>query len=447
MKLRRKNRWPGVVASVEQQTAEAAALAQIAGQRRLTDPRTNPAVRAHADQLRNDQHRRALDAEHSRLVRRHRVEDRRAEHAEETLEAIQQARQTSSPARSVLALHTGKRRYLRLSLAASLALAAGSAMGVEATAEALRAPTGSGYIAEVGLTGLATAAITYRAHLAEHRGELAEGSWQSRVLWVLMTVPLLASVACNLAMLNVVGAFCAIGAAAFSLLSCVIADRSAAAMQARAEEVTTDDEADLRVIAMGDDLFTAVQAEGDEPLAEVAAEGVSDTALGSVSDTPPEGVSNTATNMVQHPVSDTAQNTVSDTVPDTPQNTPADTARPVSDTPPEGVSNTGPSAASDTEDINEYVRRMAERERAEKREQEAKKPRKKSTGKKGGKAQQKTREEVARDIYDAHMAEHHEVISNAKLREALKEAGHPTGNRIAADLLVEFKAHPLHIAS
>lgn len=250
-----------VVTSVEQQTAQAAELARIAGQGRLMDPRLNPATRTHADRLLVEQHRKALEAEHARLLRRHRVTDRRAEEAERTLEAIGLARRASSPARSVLALHTGKRRYLRLSLAASLALAAGSAMGVEATAEALSAPVGSGYIAEVGLTGLATAAITYRAHLAEHRGELAKGGWQSRVLWTLMTVPLLVSVACNLGILNVVGAFCAIGAAAFSLLSCVIADRSAAAMQARAEEVTEADADELRAVAMGEDLFAAVQAE------------------------------------------------------------------------------------------------------------------------------------------------------------------------------------------
>jgi hypothetical protein len=257
-----------VVTSVQDQTQQAAELAAIAGQARLADPRTNPATRGHADQLRDAQHLKALDAEHTRLLRQHRVADRRAGEAERTLEAIALARRASSPARSVLALHVGKRRRLRVCLAASLALGVGSALGVEAAAEALHAPWGSGYIAEVGLTGLATAAITYRAHLAEHRGEVNAGSWQSKTLWTAMTVPLLVSVACNLATLDVVGAFCAIFAAAWSLLACVVADRSSAAMQARAGEVSGEDELEIRQVAMGDDLFVPVpdnpEAAGDD---------------------------------------------------------------------------------------------------------------------------------------------------------------------------------------
>lgn len=281
--MMRRNRKPGVVASVEQQTAEAAALAQIAGQRRLTDPRTNPAVRAHADQLRDDQHRQALDAEHGRLLRRHRVEDHRAEYAEKTLRAIQQARQTSSPARSVMALHTGRRRFMGVSMAASLSLSAGSAMGVAHLAHKLGAPSAVGYIAEVGLTGLSTAAVLYRSHLAEHRGELT--GWQNRTLWALMVVPLLASAVANAVSLGVVGVFCSLGAAAFSTLAAVIADRSAATMQARAAEVTDDDRAELEAIAMGDDLFTAVP---DEAAAPTRPELFTDEALAAWLSEPPE---------------------------------------------------------------------------------------------------------------------------------------------------------------
>ncbi|TNY34553.1 helix-turn-helix domain-containing protein [Thermomonospora catenispora] len=245
-----------VVAEVQRRTEQAAALEQISGQERLDDPWRNPATRGLADELRDEQQRQALRAEHSRVQRRLRVADARAAEAERALEALALARQAASPARSVLALHTTKRTYLRLALGASVVLAAGSAMGVEATASAIGAPGGTGYIAEVGLTGLATAAITYRAHLAEHGGVVERGSWQSRVLWALMVVPLLVSVGCNLGTLNVVGALCSIGSAAFALLSCVIADRSAAAMQARAAEVTATDEHELRAVAMGEDLFT-----------------------------------------------------------------------------------------------------------------------------------------------------------------------------------------------
>lgn len=267
-----------IVAAVQEQTAQAAALASIAGQDQLADPRLNPATRPHADRLRTAQQVKALDAEHARALRRDRVLDARASEAERTLEAIALARRTSSPARSVLALHTGRRTWSRLSIAASVVLAAGSAMGVEAAAQHLSAPTGTGYIAEVGLTGLATAAITYRAHLAEHQGELVKGSWQSRSLWVLMVLPLLVSVTANVATGNALGAACSIGAAAFALLGAVVADRSSAAMQARATEVDATDEVELRAVAMGED-SPAGPAETEEedrpdPVTEAAAVGV-----------------------------------------------------------------------------------------------------------------------------------------------------------------------------
>ena len=252
---------PSVVDAVREQTAQATALAEIDGQHRLADPRLNPATRGHADTLRTEQLTRALDAEHARLLRRHRVADRRAAEAEETLQAIALARQASSPARSVLALHRGRRVYARVAVAASVVLSAGSAMGVEAAAQALGAPTGTGYVAEVGLTGLSTAAILYRAHLAEHRGELGRG-WQARALWALMIVPLAASITANLTTGNALGAACAVGAAAFALLATVVADRSAAAMQARAAEVDAADEAELQRVAMGEDLFAPVD-DGD----------------------------------------------------------------------------------------------------------------------------------------------------------------------------------------
>lgn len=251
--MARKKSELDVVAAVQAQTAQAAALAEITGQHLLNDPRLNPGTRQHADRLRTDELVKSLNAQHSRALRRHRVADARAAEAERTLEAIAIARRTSSPARSVLALHRGRRMWSRLSLGASVALAAGSAMGVEATAEWLDAPTGTGYLAEIGLTGLSTAAIAYRSHLAEHRGEITPKSWQARVLWALMTVPLAVSVAANVTRLNALGAFCAISAAAFALLGAVVADRSAAAMQDRAAEVDAADEVELRAVAMDED--------------------------------------------------------------------------------------------------------------------------------------------------------------------------------------------------
>jgi hypothetical protein len=242
-----------VVSSVKQQTADAAALASIAGQDQLADPRTNPAVRAHADRLRDEQHRKALDAEHSRLLRRHRVEDRRAEHAERTLEVIRAARQASSPARSVMALHAGRRRFLGVALAASLSLSIGSAMGVAHLASRLGAPSAVGYVAEVGLTGLTTTVILYRSHLAEHGGTVEK--WQAKGMWLLIVLPLLATITANAISNGAVGVFCSAGAAAFSLLSAIISDRSAVTIRARAAEVTTDEETELQAAATGNELF------------------------------------------------------------------------------------------------------------------------------------------------------------------------------------------------
>lgn len=254
-----KKRELDVVAAVQETTAQAASLAGISGQELLSDPRLNPATRPHADRLLIEQQVKALDGDHALRLRRHRVVEARADEAERTLQAIALARRASNPARSVWELHRGRRVWSRLSLAASVVLAAGSAMGVEAAAHALSAPTGTGYISEVGLTGLATAAIAYRAHLAEHQGELKPKSWQQRALRTLMTVPLLISVIANLTQLNALGAACSVGAAAFALLGAVVADRSAAAMQARANEVGEARERELHVVAMGHDLF------GDAP--------------------------------------------------------------------------------------------------------------------------------------------------------------------------------------
>lgn len=409
MRFPRKNRRPGVVASVEQQTAAAAALAQIAGQRRLTDPRTNPAVRQHADQLRDGQHRRALDAEDSRLIRRHRVEDHRAEHAERTLEAIQQARQTSSPARSVMALHTGRRRYMGVTLTASLTLSVGSAIGVARLAHQLGAPSAVGYIAEVGLTGLTTTVIMYRSHLTEHGGKV--DGWQAKTLGLLMVVPLLATITANAISNGVVGVFCSTGASAFALLSAIISDRSAATLRARATEVTTDAEAELRAVAMGDDLFTAVQ-EADDAAYRLAA--------GHVLDTPAD-----TTEAVSEPLSNTAQDTVSNTVPDTMADTIPDTVPTRSDT----VSNTTENTMPDTTDDTTPTRsRTAKRTPAKRRGAPV------------------SRNELARRIYDTHMDEHGAEPAIAELMRQLKDAGHPTGNKTAAGLLDDIKRNPLRVA-
>ncbi|RKS10025.1 winged helix-turn-helix DNA-binding protein [Nocardiopsis sp. Huas11] len=250
--IRRRNR--PVVETVAEQTKQAASLAGIEDQALLADPRTNPRVRGHADALRDDQQRRALDLEHRRALRRGRVADNRAGYAERTLEAIQAARETASPALSVVALHVGRRRFMGASLAASLLLSVGSALGVEAAAQGWDAPSGVGYLAEVGMTGLATTVILYRSHLTQHRGAVT--GWQNGALWVLMLAPLLGSIIASTTGSGPVGAACSIGAAAFALLAYVVADRSSNAMRKAAARVDQADETELRTAALGEDLFT-----------------------------------------------------------------------------------------------------------------------------------------------------------------------------------------------
>lgn len=253
--MRIRKQTPDVVSSVQDQTTQAEDIARIAGQDRLSDPRTNPAVRPHADRLRDVQHRMALDAEHGRTRRRHRVEDRRASHAEKSLEALQEAREASSSARSVLALHASRVRYMRLSLATSVVLAFGSARGLEHLAgEYKNIPKGSGYIAEIGLTGLATVVILAKSDLAQHGGKVK--AWQDVSLWALMVTPLAASMVANVYGGNVIGAICAAGAAAFAFFSFIVATVFAVSARSQAEKVTGEDESSLRGIAIGDDLFS-----------------------------------------------------------------------------------------------------------------------------------------------------------------------------------------------
>lgn len=265
MRIKPKLMWRGrtkvrVAEKVRSRADEAAQLAKIPGQHRLTDPRTNPAVRAYADELRDDQHRQQLGAEHARIARRYRVQDRRASRAEQALAALQDARDAGSAAKAVLALHAGRTRFMGAALAASLTLSAGSAMGVENLAVKHHAHPGSGYIAEIGLTGLTTTVILYRSHIAQNRG--ATTKLYGALMWVLMVAPLATSMTANAVAAGAVGVFCSVGAAAFSLLSYIIADTSAQSILKQADRVSDDDEDQLRDIASGDELFAqAVQVQ------------------------------------------------------------------------------------------------------------------------------------------------------------------------------------------
>lgn len=254
MKLMWKRTGPPVVAAVQDQTTQAAELARIDGQDRLTDPRTNPAVRPLLDRLRDEQHRLLLEADHGRAKRRHRVEDRHRAEAELTLQAILQAKQASSPARSVLALHRGRGWFMGGSLTASVALSVGSAFGVGHLADELGAPKVTGWVAEVGMVGLSTITILYLAHLFRHGW--APSGLHRVLLGFLAIGPLLASVVANAFGAGPVGVACSVGAALFGVFSHLVSDNSAGALRMKAAEVGREDERALRATALGDDLFS-----------------------------------------------------------------------------------------------------------------------------------------------------------------------------------------------
>ncbi|MCO6011472.1 hypothetical protein NE236_41635 [Actinoallomurus purpureus] len=169
---------------------------------------------------------------------------------------------------------------------------------------------------------------------------------------------------------------------------------------------------------------------------------VSEPAPGTVSDTPRNRVEDTTryvSSTVSKPVSETVSDTAPARVENTMPDTTADTVPPVSDT----AQNTPTDTTPDTEDVNEYVRRMADQERARKREEDQNQRQRKPAKHRGKPVD---RNELARQIYDEHMTEHGTPPAVAELMRQLKAAGHPTGNKTAAALLNGMREHPLRLA-
>ncbi|MBB4931395.1 hypothetical protein F4561_002215 [Lipingzhangella halophila] len=252
----RRAREPGVVDQVANQTKQAADLATINDQA-LTDPRTNPAVRGHHDQLRNVQQRRQLDLEHRRALRRGRVSDSRAAAAERALAAVDAARETASPARAVLALTRTRTRYLAGCLAASVVCSVGSALSIVAWLGSAypSASAGLGWVVESGLTILATSMILLRGRLSTVTGAAPTG-WRSHTLWALIGGPLAVSVGLSTAGAGLVGAACSLGAAAWAVAAFLATDTLSVAVEKSMGRVDSTDEAELRETAMGEDVFT-----------------------------------------------------------------------------------------------------------------------------------------------------------------------------------------------
>ncbi|ADH69832.1 YIP1 family protein [Nocardiopsis dassonvillei] len=233
MNLRKKNPdtpTTDVVATLQERVRQAQALASVPHQELLADPRLNPATRSQADSLESDRLRTRLDLEHRRFLRTEREADRRADEAIRAAQAVDQARAATDPAYTVLALVRNRSRFAALSLGASLVLSVGSAMGLEAgvVAHYPAAPTGIGYLGEVALSGMSTAAIIWAGLLARS-GTFPTGGRRAALLG-LIVVPLLVSIVGSTIGSGPAGAVASIGSAAFSWFAYLIAVTSADAI-------------------------------------------------------------------------------------------------------------------------------------------------------------------------------------------------------------------------
>ena len=237
--IRRRNRaaTTDVVAALQEQVRQAQALAAVPEQQLLRDPRLNPATRALADALEAERLRARLEAEHRRVLRAQQERERQAEEAVRAAAAVDAARAATDPALTVLSVVRSRRRFSALCLGASLLLSVGSALGLEAAVTRYypAAPTGIGYIAEVALTGMSTAAIVWSGLLAR-TGAQFSGPVRA-ALGAMVALPLLASVVGSTLGSGPVGAVASLGAAAFSALAWLVATTAATATAALLDRI------------------------------------------------------------------------------------------------------------------------------------------------------------------------------------------------------------------
>lgn len=241
-----------VATDVTTQVTQAQRLAGIGDQELLADPSTNPATRSRADHLRVQQHLAALDQQHRRSLRTGRVRDARAAAAERTLEAITIARETTSSGRAVGSLSLTRGRIVTACLVFSILLSIGSGMAIDTWLQSLEKDQqqGLGYIVEAGLTVLATSMIVLRGLLAARETKLAP--WQTKAFAVLIVAPLIAS-AILATMGSPVGAFCSVGAAAWSVAAYLASTSLSTAISDALAKVKGEDEDELRRIALDQD--------------------------------------------------------------------------------------------------------------------------------------------------------------------------------------------------
>src|SRR5690554_7478276 len=240
---RRRNRaaTTDVVAALQEQVRQAQALAAVPEQQLLRDPRLNPATRALADALEAERLRARLEAEHRRVLRAQQERERQADEAVRAAAAVDAARAATDPALTVLSVVRSRRRFSALCLGASLLLSVGSALGLEAAVTRYypAAPTGIGYIAEVALTGMSTAAIVWSGLLARTGAQFSGPVRAAQA--AVAALPLLASVVGSTLGSGPVGAVASLGAAAFSALAWLVATTAATATAALLDQIRSEE--------------------------------------------------------------------------------------------------------------------------------------------------------------------------------------------------------------
>lgn len=267
-----------VVATLQEQVRQAQALAAVPEQKLLSDPKLNPTTRGLSDSLTTARLQTELELEHRRELRRGREQDRKEERAARRAAAIDNAREATSDANIALDMTTRRRRFTLGALGASLLCSVGSAMGVEAAVQAAypEAFDGVGYLAEVGLTGMATMAIAWRGGLAGSKAKL--DGLPVPVLNAMIAVPLLASIIASTAGSGPVGAVCSIAAAAFAWMAYLISVTGAEAitqavtrMDAETAREDVEDQGDEELPRRSDRDRDALEVVGEE-IADQAAD-------------------------------------------------------------------------------------------------------------------------------------------------------------------------------
>ena len=213
-----------------QRTVQAAkSLASIPGQELLEDPALNPATRERYDQLTAERLEASLQADHRRKLAEAAEQARLAEESAQVAAIIDQARRATSPARTILDMSRHQRRFGRISLAASLLLSVGSAIGLGAWVDSTGGPMPVGWVAEIGLTGLSTAVIVWRGLLARAGTQIDDRT--GRLFLALMVVPLLVSIVGSYLGTGPVGVACSLGSALFAGLTYLINTSASDAIQ------------------------------------------------------------------------------------------------------------------------------------------------------------------------------------------------------------------------